>query len=268
MTTLRISHQNGSIAYEESGRGPLVICVPGLGDLRAEYRFLVPQLAAAGYRVVSMDVRGHGESSTTWADYSVAGVGSDLLALIAALDAGPALIMGTSMAAGAAVWAAAEAPHAVRGLALIGPFVRGETSRAQAWLYRLLFSRPWGPTLWQTYYNSLYPTQKPPDFAAYLAALRANLTQPGRLEALQHMLRAPKTASEVRLAQVQAPTLVMMGSQDPDFKDPAAEAQWVGQQLHAQVEMIAGAGHYPHAEMPQISGARLLAFFNALRDQA
>jgi pimeloyl-ACP methyl ester carboxylesterase len=51
-------------------------------DWRQEYRFLVPQLVDAGYRVVTMDVRGHGESSVSWPDYSVAGIGADALALI------------------------------------------------------------------------------------------------------------------------------------------------------------------------------------------
>jgi pimeloyl-ACP methyl ester carboxylesterase len=265
MTTIGLQNDNGTIAYEESGSGPLVICVPSLGDLRAEYRFLAPRLAAAGYRVVCMDVRGVGESSTRWADFSVAGVGSDLLALIRALNAGPAFIVGTSMAAGAAVWAAAEAPQQVRGVVLVSPFVRGEPGALQSLLYRLMFSRPWGPDLWGWYYNTLYPTQKPADFPAYRAALRANLAQPGRMEALLQNLLASKAASEQRLGRVLAPALVVMGSKDPDFKDPAAEAQRLGQQLHAQVAMIAGAGHYPHAELPEACAPHILAFLNTQR---
>src|SRR5512143_1978967 len=108
MATQYLDHQNGQLAFDDTGHGPLVICVPSMGDLRGEYRFLIPQLAAAGYRAISLDVRGHGESSTTWADFSVAGVGSDILALIRHLASGPAVIIGTSMAAGAGVCAAAE----------------------------------------------------------------------------------------------------------------------------------------------------------------
>jgi len=52
---------------------------------------LDPQLVAAGYQAVSMDVRGHGESSIQWPDYTVAGVGQDILALVQALNAGPAI---------------------------------------------------------------------------------------------------------------------------------------------------------------------------------
>ena len=87
MGTQYLEHQNGKIAYDLCGSGPLVVCVPSMGDLRAEYRFLAPRLAEAGFQAATMDVRGHGESSPTWNDYSVAGIGSDILALIRALGA-------------------------------------------------------------------------------------------------------------------------------------------------------------------------------------
>lgn len=264
MPTQFLSHQSGRIAYDDAGSGPLVICAPSLGDVRAEYRFLAPRLVAAGYRVATMDLRGLGESSTDWDDFSVVGVGSDLVALARSLDAGPAVIIGESMSAGAAVWAAAEAPELFSGLVLIGPFVRGETAAMSRLLYAALFSRPWGPAAWQWYYSTLYPTQKPADFAAYAAALRKNLGEPGRLEALQKMLAASKAASAARLGEVQAPVLVLMGSKDPDFKDPAAEAQFVATSLHASLHMIEGAGHYPHAEMPDVTAQHILAFLASL----
>jgi len=108
MATQFFQHQNGRLAYDDAGSGPLVICIPSMGDVRGEYRFLAPQLVAAGYRAVTLDVRGHGESSTDWSDFSVAAIGSDILALIRHLKADSAFVIGTSMAAGASVWAAAE----------------------------------------------------------------------------------------------------------------------------------------------------------------
>lgn len=249
MDTRFFESDGGRISYEQLGSGPLVVCVPGLGDLRSEYRFLAPELAAAGFRVVSMDLRGHGESSTSWEDYSVAGVGRDILALIRRLQSGPAVVVGTSMGAGAAVWAAAEASELVSGLILIGPSVHGEVSRRNRLLYSLLFSRPWGPALWKSYYLSLYPTRKPADIEAYTRTLAANLRQPGRLECMRAMILASKAASEERLPRVKAPALVLMGSKDPDF-EPESEARFVAGRLNGRYQMIDGAGHYPHVEMP------------------
>ena len=264
MTTKYLEQENGKIAYDDTGGGPLVICVPSLGDVRGEYRFLVPQLVSAGYRVVSMDPRGHGETSVEWSDYSVVGVGKDMIALIRELDAGPAVIIGTSMAAGAAVWAAAEAPDLVRGMIMVGPFVRGDGNWLLEKLFSVMFARPWGPAMWMKYYSSLYPSRKPVDFAEYSTGLLMNLKEGGRLESVMYMLRASKRASEVRIPKVNKPTLVLMGSKDPDFKNPEIEAKWVAENLKGTYKIIENAGHYPHAEMPEVTGPLMLSFIQSL----
>jgi pimeloyl-ACP methyl ester carboxylesterase len=268
MKTQFLKIGEGSLAYDDTGSGPLVLCVPGMGDLRGEYRFLVPQLVAAGYRAVTMDVRGHGESSVGWKDYSVAGIGGDILALTHHLNAGPAILVGNSMAAGAAVWAAVEAPELVSGLVLIGPAVHGEMGLAFRLLLGALFARPWGPAAWLRYYQGLFTTRKPEDFAAHAAALKENLSQPGRMEALYAMMLASKSASEERLSRVHQPTLVVMGTRDPDFKDPQAEAGWVAEKLDASCRMVDGAGHYPQSEMPAVTGPWIVEYLRSLQPES
>ena len=266
MATKFLKHENGKIAYDDAGSGPLVICVPSMGDVRGEYRLLIPQLVSASYKTVSMDVRGLGESSTVWNDYSVVGVGKDIIALIRELDAGPAVIVGTSMAAGAAVWAAAEAPDLIQGMIMIGPFVRGDGNWFLETLFSVMFAQPWGPAMWLKYYSTLYPSRKPADFAEYSARLVENLKERGRLESLLHMLHASKRASEERISRVNKPTLVLMGSKDPDFKNPETEAKWVAENLKGTYTMIEGAGHYPHAEMPEVTGPLILNFMQSLQE--
>jgi pimeloyl-ACP methyl ester carboxylesterase len=260
MTTQFLENEQGTIAFDVAGNGPLLICVPGMGDLRAEYRFLAPALVAAGYTVITMDVRGHGESSTHWNDFSVAAVGSDVLALIRKLDAGPAVLIGTSMAAGAVIWAAAEAPQAVSGLVMFGPAVRGEVTGMTRILYQTLLHRPWGLALWKSYFSSLFPTRKPADFAEYIQKLEKNLKESGRVEALGHMMMASKAASESRLSQVHVPVQIFMGTLDPDFKDPQAEVDLINEKLHGESHLVAGAGHYPHVEMPEVVIPEVLPF--------
>ena len=264
MATKYLNRENGKIAYDEAGNGPLVVCVPSLGDVRGEYRFLIPQLVEAGYRAVSMDVRGLGETSIEWDDYSVAGVGADILALIRELEAGPAIVIGTSMAAGGAVWAAAEAPDLVRGMIMVGPFVRGDGDKLLEAVFTVMLARPWGPSMWLKYFSTLYPTHKPADFTEYTSALQANLKEHGRLETLRAMLRASKRASEERIPNVDKPVLVLMGSKDPDFKEPETEAKWVAEALKGTYTLIEGAGHYPHAEMPEITAPLMLDFMRSL----
>ncbi len=42
--------EGGRIAYDVTGDGPLLVRSPGMGNRRNAYRFLPPQLVAAGYR--------------------------------------------------------------------------------------------------------------------------------------------------------------------------------------------------------------------------
>ena len=64
--TSYLTRPEGRIGYDIGGDGPLVLLVPGMGDLRAAYRFLAPALREAGYRVACTDLRGHGDSDSTF----------------------------------------------------------------------------------------------------------------------------------------------------------------------------------------------------------
>ncbi|OJU95780.1 MAG: hypothetical protein BGO23_09320 [Solirubrobacterales bacterium 67-14] len=244
---MKIERQGGELAIEVSGEGPLLLCVPGMGDLRSEFRHLTPGLAAAGYRVAVMDLRGHGESSVAFESYDDEATAGDITAVIEALG-GPATVIGNSMGAAAAVLAAAERPDLVDRLVLIGPFVRDHGSFILRGLMRAALLRPWGPLVWRKYFASLFPSGGPEDQAEHAAAVSAALARPGRWRAFQRTARTSHAPAEAALPEVTAPTLVVMGEEDPDFSDPEAEARWVADALGGSFEMIAEAGHYPMAE--------------------
>ncbi len=111
-TTARVATDGGKLAYSDEGSGPLVVLSPGMGDLRSSYRFQVPALVQAGYRAVSVDLRGHGDSDTTFTAYGDEATSEDLADVIKHFDA-PAVIVGNSMSAGAAVITAARHPELV-----------------------------------------------------------------------------------------------------------------------------------------------------------
>jgi pimeloyl-ACP methyl ester carboxylesterase len=128
-----------------------------------------------------------------------------------------------------------------------------------------LLNGPWKVGAWGTIYKTLYPTYKPADFRQYLAQLQATLRQPGRFAALKGLGFAPKTAAEKRLDQVRAPTLVIMGTKDPDWPDPTAEARYMAEALSAELVLVEGAGHYPQTEMPDQVTPAILDFLAGVR---
>jgi pimeloyl-ACP methyl ester carboxylesterase len=254
----------GTLAYDDSkGRGPVVICVPGMGDLRTQYRLLAPRLAAAGYRVITMDVRGHGESSVDWKEWDAPAVGGDILALMSALGVEKAHLIGNSFAAGSVYWAAVHSPERVESLTLLDPAMRdGKPNPLLNLIVNAGLSGFWGPSFWITYWDGLFPVRKPQDFAAVKAALRANLAEPGRLAALKKMAFASKAPVEAILGKTKLPILLIMGTKDRDFPDPAAEAAMLGTRTGARVEMLT-AGHYPHVELPEQTANLILPFLGA-----
>jgi pimeloyl-ACP methyl ester carboxylesterase len=262
MLTQYLRLADGTIAFDDQGKGPLVLCIPAGGDLRSEYRFLTPQLLAAGYRVVTMDMRGQGEMSASWPEYTDAALGSDMLALIKHLGASSALLIGTSKGCGGALQAALQEPDTVRGVVLIAPFVAAPRS---AFLTNLMtgfiFFPLWGVALYGSYFPKMYPKARPADFEDHLGRVRAMLKEPGRLRATRLLFSESSGATYSHHSQVQAQILILMGSHDPDFKHPEQEARTLAERLpHAIVQIMEGAGHHLQVELPEQTAQSVLAF--------
>lgn len=260
--TRHLAVEGGRIAYDDTGGGgPLVIGLPGMGDLRREYRLLRAPLQAAGYRVVTLDVRGFGETDARWPDLSARAVGQDVQALVTHLQAGPAVVLGNSFAAGSALWAAHEAPDRVCGAVLLGPILR---DLPVPWVMRVLvrlgFAGPWRVAFWMSFWDRLFPQRQPPDQAVARAALAANLREPGRMDTLRQMANLSKADTEALLPHSRVPALVVMGTRDPDFADPATEARWLSDTLKAELLLVDGAGHYPHLDSPDEVATAVIGF--------
>lgn len=256
---------DGRMAYEDQGEGPLIIATPAMLDLRSELRFLVPRLVECGFRVVSIDQRGMGETSARWPAYGSLPMAYDLAALIRHLDAGPAVIYGTSNGAAAGVYVAAEWPELVRGLVLAAPFVRdGKAS----WIQRQLMKVMHVPFLSRPIYLSYFPKwepRRPADFDEHVRRLKENFSAPERRSVIAaYMLQQTHRESEARLGRVKVPSLVIMGSGDVDWPDPEAEARWIATQLGSELLMLDGAGHHPHVEYPEEIAAAVSAFVGRL----
>jgi pimeloyl-ACP methyl ester carboxylesterase len=267
-STVHLTRPEGRIGYDVDGSGPLVVLVPGMGDLRAAYRFLAPALREAGYRVASTDLRGHGDSDITFTSYGDVETAGDIVALIEELG-GPAVVVGNSMGAGAATLAAALQPGLISGLVLVGPFVRnGKMSAVQRLMLRVAMARPWAASAWKSYMPKLYAGQRPADFAEYRDQVVASLRRPGYAKAFSLTTRTNHDPAEARLADVSVPTLVLMGERDPDFPDARGEADWIAQALHGEAVMVPEAGHYPQSQQPEVTTAAVLGFLASLNGRA
>ncbi|MDX8148877.1 alpha/beta hydrolase [Lentzea sp. BCCO 10_0061] len=260
-----------TIAYDVTGQGPLVVLAHGIGDSRHSYRFLAPALAARGYRVANVDIRGCGDSSLGWNGYSRTDIAGDLVAVVRHLG-GPAVIIGQSISGGAATIAAATAPDVITGVIELAPFTRAQSLDLAGLLrvkhfragYTQLAKVMFGGSLesWKRYLDLAVPA-KPADWDAELARIEAKLREPGRMKVLQAMCKTSPADAGAQLANVTCPVLVVMGSADPDWADPRAEGEKVIADLprgRGDLAVIEGAGHYPHVQTPDEVLALALPF--------
>ncbi|MEV0122244.1 alpha/beta hydrolase [Streptomyces sp. NPDC050703] len=261
----------GTIAYEATGAGPLVVLAHGMGDSRAAYRAVAPELVAAGYRVAAVDLRGCGESSVGWPAWSRTAIAGDLLALVRHLG-GPAVLVGHSVSGGAATIAAAREPALISAVVELAPFTRAQSvrlgdlrvKRFRRGMLRLLGAGVFGSLpLWRAYLDVAYPGAKPAHWDERLGRIESLLREPGRMKAMQGMGRSAPADAGAQLGGVRCPVLVVMGTLDPDWADPRAEGAAVVDALPAglgRLEMIDGAGHYPHDQFPDRVTALVLGF--------
>jgi pimeloyl-ACP methyl ester carboxylesterase len=275
--TRYLTVDGGTLAYEVTGdAGPLVVLAHGMGDSREAYRFVVPELVAAGYRVAAVDLRGCGESSVGWASYTRTDIAGDLVALVEHLG-GPAVLIGHSISGGAATIAAATAPVQVTAVVELTPFTHAQhlalgdlrVPRFRRGMLHLLGTGLFGSVgQWNKYLELAYPGPKPADWAARLEQIDAMLREPGRMKAQQRMGRSGAGDAGAQLGNVRCPVLVVQGTLDPDWASPRAEGEAIVAALPpglGRLEMIEGAGHYPHVQFPEQVATLVLSFLESAR---
>ncbi|GAC1333160.1 MAG: bromoperoxidase [Candidatus Dormibacteria bacterium] len=106
MSRLKVGTDNGTpveLHYEDHGAGKPVVLIHGWPLSGRSWENQVPALVDAGYRVVTYDRRGFGDSSQPWGGYDYDTFAADLDALMGHLDLRDATLVGFSMGGGEVV---------------------------------------------------------------------------------------------------------------------------------------------------------------------
>ena len=248
---------------EQEGTGPDLVLIPGLGAgvhvWYAQLKGLSPVL-----RVTAVDPRGHGLSEKPPGPYSLPLFASDIAALMNHLELGPAVVVGSSMAALIAVELAATHPERVTALALVGGFpVLGsagkERMEARA---RTADSEGLGPladVVASTALSAHTHQTQPALVGLFRQGLLANDPR-AYAASCRALVEADITP---RLGRIQCPTLILLGSQEQVAPLSAARALKAGIP-QARLEVIPNAGHLPFLEQPAAFNAAILEFVGGL----
>lgn len=93
-----------TLSYIEAGSGEPLVLIPGWSQTAAQWEKQIAAFSAAGYRVIALDQRGHGDSSKPAGGYRVTRLATDLEAFLAALDLTNVTVIGHSMGV-STIWA-------------------------------------------------------------------------------------------------------------------------------------------------------------------
>jgi pimeloyl-ACP methyl ester carboxylesterase len=283
-----VSANGVNFAYLSQGEGPLALCLHGFPDSADTFRPLMAALAQAGYRAVAPYMRGYAPTEIPPDDrYQTAVLGQDVIALIEALGAEDAVVIGHDWGAAAAYAAAVIAPHRVRrliaaavpyGPGLATSLITDPAQQRRSW-YMYLLTSPLGEMalafdnfafvdrLWADWSPGFHPGVR------YMEALKEMFDSPGTALAAasyyKHTflpeLQDPALAAlqgSLATAPITMPTLYLHGAQDGCIGAYIApEPALFTAGLHRSV--IPGTGHFLHLEDPAYVNGRILEFLAA-----
>jgi 3-oxoadipate enol-lactonase len=252
----------GRLRYEIGGHGEPVVFVHGFSLDRSMWE---PQWApvSARHRAIRYDLRGYGESTLPDGPYTHVG---DLGALLGALEARPAHVVGLSMGGIVALGFALAAPDAVRSLALVDTVLDGYRM-GEAWSqrWRTIVAAARGgdvaeaKRLWLE--HELFATARATPAVGRAVGAMLDRYSGWHWSHQDPVGAAARPAIEL-LASVAAPTLVVVGERDlPDFQDIARRL--ARDVPRATLTVIAQAGHLPNLEAPDTFNDVLLAHLAA-----
>jgi pimeloyl-ACP methyl ester carboxylesterase len=256
-------------AYLEDGSGPLVLMLHGFPDTAHTWDDLRPRIAAKGYRAVSPFMRGYHPSAIPDRDADQETLARDPLALIEALCASDAILIGHDWGASAVYGAAALGPDRVKKLFVIGiPHPAAlKPSLKKLWAVRHFaayklpgaskrFARNDFAAL-PAIYRRWSPAWNPDP--AEFDAVRASFSNSASLNAAFGYYRKLSLVPTASLkARITVPTVVFAGLDDPivepsDYRGAARmfENEYIVEEV--------GGGHFMHRERPEAFAERLLS---------
>lgn len=241
-----------SLHYSVTGpldRRPVIAFANSLGT---DFRIwnAVADLLAADYTLVRYDKRGHGLSDTGTVPYTMSDHIGDLAALLDALTVRRAVICGLSVGGMIAQGLAAQRPDLVRALVLCDTAQKiGDDA---LWNARIEAVTEYGvasisgPVL-DRWFSPGFRAGKPAEWAGY-----RNMLERTPKEGYAATCQAIRdTDYTVLAASIPVPVLCVVGEHDGATPPPLV-AELAGLIPGARFEEIAGAGHLPCIEQPEV----------------
>jgi pimeloyl-ACP methyl ester carboxylesterase len=266
------------VHYLQAGEGPTVLLVHGLGASVATWRQNIDPLAAAGYRVLALDLPGHGDSDKPRdLSYDPVAGAELLLRFLRSQDVQQASVVGSSAGGLVVSLFALAYPELVEKVVLVAS---GGLGRRVSWLLRAMSVPGLGELMYHPKLRnfddlSRYIFFQPPPFLEEVLREMIRLRNlPGSRRATLKGVRSSVNLFGLRqrcyilhrLKGLSKPMLTVWGEEDRIL--PVSHAATVRRELpQTIVRVIPRCGHWPHMERAEEFNELLLRFLRGSLDR-
>ncbi len=250
-----VSLKEGKVCYIDQGQGRPLVFVHGLSGNLTWWSTLIPKFSKK-YRVIAVDLPGHGKSGKTFKSYRLHDLAEYLWELLESLSLQDPVLVGYSMGGALTLKCLADHPKKIKDAILIAPAgVRkphplwqrliARTTLNLPLLKRYLFPRAMASSvkerpeeILQIIYNSMHITKDPEwkEFQEVVMTTTKDLLS---------------FSVQDRLHHIQTRLLAVWGAED--FLEPAVLADILRKKkADVEVTVIPGCGHQPMFERPDV----------------
>ena len=262
MPTIHVN--DTGIHYELSGEGEPLLFIHGLGSSIQDWESQIPYFTER-YRVVALDLRGHGKSDKPPGPYSSKLFADDIAALMKSIGLGPAHVVGLSLGGFIACQLAVDRGELVRTLVVVNsvPDLPRETLRDRfrirsTILLRQLIVRFFGMrALGRFLSKKLFPRDDQEELRQTVIARWAENDKHAYLSSLATV---PTWNLEHRLNSITCPTCLISG--EHDFFPLELKEAYAQKMPDARLVVIPNSGHCTPLDEPERFNEAVMRFLS------
>ena len=265
MTVARV--REIEMAYDDVGSGPVVVLLHGYPFNRSMWREQAQALESAHYRVITPDLRGHGETTVTTEPATMEEMARDVVALLDELDIERVTLGGLSMGGYVALAFYRRFPLRARALILADTRPQADTpeaARNREEQAQKILKEGIGSIADDFLKKVLTPEtlQQKPETVERVREMILKTDPRGAANALRGM--AMRHDQSAFLEEFFAPTLLIVGSEDQ--LTPPKDAELMRREIRgSRLSIIEGASHLSNLERPIEFNRAVLDFLDALQ---
>ena len=250
--------------FSEAGKGTPLVLLHGFPLNAGLWQDQKSQLSEH-CRVITPDLRGHGQSPVTTGTYEMELLARDVFALLDSLNIKKAAIMGHSMGGYVALAGFRLAPERFLALGLIASQAAADTEEGRQGRFKMAekVAAEGSVFVARALIPKLFAPRLPADapIVEQVRQMMLNSAVDGIVGSLKGM--AGRSDSGPLLAKVNIPTLIIAGNEDQIIAP--AKAQAMASSIRgATLATIENAGHMPMLEQPQATTAAIRKFMGGL----